>query len=153
MPKKGKGFELIGDKELMNLIKKLPKMSAQRRVWRGIARSGSRPIIKEVRRRMPIDQGNMKRSVRYKNYSTKYFNGMGGTVKVKQTGKMPPGVNFSNPAKASVLTNGRNSSKGDIRNKYENWFEEAGQTQGPFVVSAMTQKARKFIEKEIKKLL
>jgi len=145
--------QLIGDENLTKLIKQLPKFSAQRRVWRGIARSGSKPIIDSARSKVPVRLGNLKKSIKYKNYSTRFFNGLGGYVYVKATGKMPSGAKFNNPAKASVLIHGRNSSKGDIKNRSRDFIREAGEDSKIEVLADMERNAKKFLEREIKKLI
>jgi len=143
-----KSFEIVGDVELKNLIDKLPSIASQRRVWRSLARKASRPIIESVRSKVPVDEGDLKRSVKYVNYPSRYHNGLGGFVKFSSRSKSKT---FSNPAKGSVLTNNRTVKP--LHKTYRNFFDEAADDSGREALAEMERSGIKFLEREINKLV
>lgn len=142
------GVILIGGEAIERVIDELPKESSKRRVWRRIARRGSRPIISDVRSQVPVKDGYLKKSIIYKNYPNRIYRGMGGWVK---PGHFKDSNTMTNPAKASVLVNNRKVKPLNIA--YPNWFERAAKRQRSAVLSRMEKDAAKFIDKEIEKLL
>lgn len=140
--------KLSGDKELLNVIFKLPNASSQKRVWQSLARSAANPIVKKVRTLVPVDSGDLKRSVKYRNFSSNTLGGRGGYVKFNHRSKSK---NFTNPAKAQVLVHNRKNKP--LHNTDKNYITEAAKVTKSQSMALMERRALKFLDREIKKLL
>ena len=143
-------IQLIGDKALLNLIRELPKETSKKNVWKAFTRKASRPVMKDISGRMPRGEtGILKKSLKYRGYTSRYFGGLGGYIKVSNK---PEGVGFTNQAKAHVLVNNR--SVKPLQQTQPNWFRDSANSgAGKLSLKILEDNAEVFIQREIKKLL
>jgi HK97 gp10 family phage protein len=142
---------LDGSEELQRLLKQLPGR-ANKRFWQSVARAGAKPIIDSARSKVPVKEGDLKRAIKYKN-SKKTF---GGAVSV---GKGKEG--WKQRMKAKVLAFGAKKdrkrktrgSTGNIKNPTRDFIKEAGNDSSREALAIMSRDSKKFLEREIKKLL
>jgi hypothetical protein len=141
-------IQLIGDKKLLNMLDALPLKAKDKKFWRTSARAAANPIVKSVRKKVPIDRGDLKRSIKYKNFSDQAFGGRGGYVKADHWSKSNT---MTNPAKASILVHNRKTKP--LKKTIPNFFKEAARETGTQSAEVMAKRAAKFMEREINKLL
>ena len=153
MAAKGTSVQLVGEEKLLALLRRMPKIAQARRIWRGAARGAAKPVIKEAK--SMIENANfgdsdehLIRSLKYRNFSSKMFNGLGGFVNFD---KKSISRTFSNPAKASVLINNRKVKP--LKKTYKNWIQEATDRKGKESADMLAKAFSKAIEREIKRML
>ena len=88
------------------------------------------------------------KSVKYRNFSSNYYNGLGGFVKFDHRSKSRT---FTNPAKAAVLIHNRKVKP--LKKTYKNWIEEATERKGKESADLLAKAFSKAIEREIKRML
>ena len=148
-----KGFDLIGDKELQRLLQQLPSEVGKKRIWRAVARAGAKPIIESARSKVPKVTGNLKRAIKYKNYS-RAVEILGGYVSInkKDWKERIKGVVLAKGAKKD-RTRKNGGSTGNIKQPIRDFIKEAAEDSGIESIAAMERKIIPAIQKEIKKLL
>ena len=145
---RGSTVQLVGEKALLDMLKKLPTRAKDKKFWRSTARAAANPIVKKVRTKVPVDRGDLKRSVKYKNFSDQAFGGLGGYVKFDHWSNSNT---LTNPAKASILVHNRKVKP--LKKTYGNFITEAERETGAQSAELMAKRAAKFMEREINKLL
>jgi hypothetical protein len=144
---KGSTIRLEGDKELLNMLSKLPSKSKDKRFWRMSARAAANPIVKSIRSKVPIDLGDLKRSVKYKNYSNQVPL-LGGYIKFDHWSNSNT---MTNPSKGSILVHNRKTKP--LKKTHKNFMEAGSRESGSQSLEMMAKMAEKFMQREIKKLL
>ena len=142
---------LDGSEELQRLLKQLPG-KANKRFWQSVARAGAKPIIESARSKVPKKEGDLKRAIKYKNHRRSF----GGSVSV---GKGKDG--WKQRMKAKVLAFGAKKPRitkagafrGDIKRPIRDFIKEAGEDSSREALAIMSRDSKKFLEREIKKLL
>lgn len=144
---KGKSIQLTGDKELIDLLNQFPNRARDKAFWRSTARAVSNPIVKRVRKKVPIDRGDLKRSVKYRNFSNEVYQGMGGYVKFDHWSNSET---MTNPAKADILVHNRKVKP--LKKTYKNFITEASDEVEDQSMQIMIKRTDKFFQRELKKL-
>ena len=145
---KGSTVQLIGDKQILNMLKQLPTKAKDKKFWRATARGAANPIVKKAKSLVPVKKGDLKRSIKYRNFSNNVHGGLGGYVKFDHRSKSDT---MTNPAKAEILVNNRKVKP--LEKTHENFITEAAKNTGDESVEVMAKRAEKFMDREITKLL
>jgi len=150
---KGATIQLIGEKKLLNMIKKLPTKAKDRKLWRTAARAAGNPIVKEVRELVDNEMfadsdEELMRSVKYRNFSNNVLGGLGGYVKFAHKSESRF---FTNPAKAAVLVYNRKVKP--LKKTFKNWILKATEKRGKEASALLSKRVERFLEREINKLL
>ena len=144
----GATAKLIGEEKLLRLINRLPGNASKRRIWRSTARAAGNPIVKHARLKVPVKEGDLKRSIKYRNFSSSVLGGRGGYVGISHKSNSKT---FTNPAKASVLVHNR--KKNPLKKTHKNFITEAAREKMSESTALMEKRMQKFLEREIRKLL
>ena len=141
------GLRLDGSEELKKLLKQLPIKAKDKRFWRVAARGASNPIVRAIKAKVPVDRGDLKKSVKYRNYSNNVLGGRGGYIKFDHWSKSNT---MTNPAKAEILVNNRKTKP--LEKTYSNFMDDAVKQSGNESLKMMEKRSVKWLQTVIKKL-
>jgi HK97 gp10 family phage protein len=140
-----KGIQLIGDKELQRIFKKLPE-KARGRAVKSIARAAARPLIKEARRIAPKDSGTTRRNIKTSTMRSRSKDYTGVWAGIR------PGRTDAFYAFHNVNPKTNRSNRGRINQPHDDYMQEAAENVGDQVTQEMEKKIIQVLRREIKKL-
>lgn len=140
-----KGFQIIGEKEVQRLFKRLPD-KAKGRAIKSIARGAAKPIVKAARALVPSQSGDTKRSIKVHSVRSKDKSFTSVMVGIK------PGRSNGFYAHHNVNPKTDRGGRGRIQTPHKDYIKEAGGMVGKEVLTAMGRQTIKVLEREIKKL-
>ena len=153
---KGTTIQLIGDKQILNMLKKLPTKAKDKKFWRATARGAAFPVVKEVRNLIEQDsfedtEDHLLRAIKYRNFSNNVLAGLGGYVKFDHKAPNRDNKHLHKAALAAVLVFNRKVRP--LKKTFRNWIKQAAKNEEDQSTKFMAKRAASFMQREIKKLL
>jgi hypothetical protein len=147
-----------GDTEFTQMMTLLPKQF-ENNVMRAIARKGGRVVVKRARVRIPgqlgsqikkdigvVNDGRNRSGVKVKLRS-KYFAGKDG----KQRVVISIARHFTEGVSQTDRKTKTKGKRGRVKNRYDDFIQEAGQSAEPEVMAVMKKESVQIIDKHIAK--